>query len=225
MLFALLPLLLAAGVFGWMIQLRQPLAVDASALVALPLNFDAWVGRDLDLDSGVEDMLDADFHVNRAYMHRFGDLVWFYLGYYGTERGGRPEHTPWECYPSNGWEIVSSQTVEVAPGIHANELVVTKDEFRRLVQFWYQSHRATGLLGGFDQAVDRFVSRIRDGRADGSLVRMSTPLGDDDDFAARARLAAFAEQMVPELALHWPSEQRSEESVSAAASPREAAAN
>jgi EpsI family protein len=209
-IWAILPLLIAAGVFGWMSQLREPYEVDASGLAGLPMTVDTWLGRDLEIDSGIEDMLAADFHVNRAYIHRFGDIVWFYMGYYGTERGGRPEHTPWACYPSNGWEIVSSEIVEIAPGLEANELLVEKDGQQRIVFFWYQSHRRGGMLGGLDQAVDRFVSRLSVGRADGSLVRLSTPLIDDDRWAARSRLMSFGREIAPKLSQHWPIEIRAE---------------
>lgn len=216
---ALLPLLIAAGVFGWMIQLREPLRVDAEGLTLLPLGVDTWSGRDLEMEGGVEEMLDADFHVNRAYVHRFGDIVWFYLGYYGTERGGRPEHTPWACYPSNGWEIVSRGVVDVTPEIRANELVVEKDGHRRMVFFWYQSHRRSGMLGGFDQAVDRFLSRLQAGRADGSLVRLSTPLEVGGESAARGRLGAFGREIAPSLVEHWPSEARASAQASAGLLP------
>lgn len=207
-IWALLPLLIAAGVFGWMVQLREPLEVDTSGLASFPLTLDTWSGQDLEIDSGVEKMLDADFHVNRVYVHRFGDIVWFYMGYYGTERGGRPVHTPWACYPSNGWQIVSNEIVEVAPGLRANEFLVEKDGQQRIVFFWYQSHRRGGMLGGFDQAVDRFVSRLVEGRADGSLVRLSTPLLDGDKWAARTRLSAFGREIAPKLNDHWPTEAR-----------------
>lgn len=201
--------LLAVGAVSWLSYLRPSLQVEPSSLGALPLELGPWRGRDLAVDGEVERMLAADFNVQRAYVHSVGDLVWFYVGYYGTERGGKPEHTPWMCYPSNGWAIVRSDTVawDGEDGRRANELVIEKDGEQRLVHFWYQSHRRTGMLGWFDQALDHFVGRLLDGRADGSLVRLSTPLDDPGDTAAaRLRLVAFADAMAPELRRHWPAE-------------------
>jgi hypothetical protein len=62
------------------------------------------------------------------------------------------------------------------------------------------------MLGGWDQNVDRFIGRLSSGRADGALIRLSTPLPDDNVIGARGRLMAFASQLDPLIAERWPSE-------------------
>ncbi len=212
-----IPALAIFGAVSWLLLLQEPLEVDARELSELPLAVPPWRGTAIQMDSGVEEILDADFNLQRAYVHPLGDLVWLYVGYYGTERGGRPEHTPWQCYPSAGWEIVRRDVIEAVnlpglPAIEANELLVEKSPDRRLVIFWYQSARSSGMLGGFDQTLDRFVSRIRLGRADGSLVRLSTPIArGEGEATARARLRSFAQEIAPLLESHWPREARGDD--------------
>jgi EpsI family protein len=202
--------LILTGAVSWYSYLGPTLKVDPASLAGLPHRLGPWSGADFPVDGGVERMLAADYNLQRVYTHPVGDLVWLYVGYYGTERGGRPEHTPWVCYPSNGWKILR-QSVVSTPGLadwRANELVIEKDGERRLVHFWYQSYRRTGMIGGFDQAVDRVLGRLLEGRADGSLVRLSTPVaGPSDDAAARSRLFAFSRDILPQLRDHWPTEQ------------------
>ena len=95
--------------------------------------------------------------------------------------------------------------------IRANELLVERGGDRRLVHFWYQNHRKSGMLGGFDQAIERFVSRIRFGRADGSLIRLSTPMRlDEEPESARTRLRALAREVVQPLRRLWPAEESQE---------------
>ncbi len=213
-----IPALAIFGAVSWLLLLQEPLEVDTRRLAELPLAVPPWVGTTIEMDSGVEDILAADFNLQRAYVHPLGDLVWLYVGYYGTERGGHPEHTPWQCYPAAGWEIVRHEVIEAVdlPGlgtIRGNELLVEKAPERRLVIFWYQSARSSGMLGGFDQTFDRFLSRISLGRADGSLVRLSTPIErGEQEATARARLRSFAREIVPLLESHWPSEGRGTES-------------
>jgi EpsI family protein len=205
-------LLLAVGALSWQLQLRPPFEVDPSDLASLPLEIDRWQGAELEIPTDVAEMLDADFHVQRVYGHPLVGVVWLYVGYYGTERGGRPEHTPWVCYPSNGWSIERSEVVEVQNGEvdRVNELLVEREGERRLVHFWYQSNRRAGMIGEFDQALDRLISRLDSGRADGSLVRISTPLGDvADESTARLQLIAFGREIAPFLRAHWPSETKS----------------
>ena len=67
----------------------------------------------------------------------------------------------------------------------------------------------TGLLDFVDQSVDRLVNRLTAGRADGSLVRISTPFVRGEELAARARLADFSRSLEPAIAEHWPVEMSS----------------
>ena len=95
-----------------------------------------------------------------------------------------------------------------------------RDGERQLVHFWYRSHRRTGLLGGLDQNLDRLLGRLLDGRADGALIRLSTPLGDGDEVTARGRRLAFAAAFDPLLAAHWPSEAPVQDDLAGAAGSR-----
>ncbi len=200
---------LAVGALSWALLLRPPLEVDTSALANFPLEIERWKGVDIEIDSGVAEMLDASFHVQRFYQHPMIGVVWLYIGYYGTERGGRPEHTPWVCYPSNGWSIERSEIVDVGNEQVGQviELVVERDGKRRMVHFWYQSFRTVGMVNEFDQAIDRLINRLDTGRADGSLVRLSIPLRDrESESTARGQLITFGREIAPELKKHWPSE-------------------
>ena len=215
------------GGLAWWLQLQPALHADGSPLSQLPRQIGAWQSVDLPIGSTVEAVLRADFNLQRAYTDPAGptrSTIWLYIGYYGTARGGRPEHTPRGCYTGAGWGIAASGVVDIAASaeagsgsgagtgsrLRANEYRVERERERRLVLFWYRSHRQTGLLGGFDQNWDRLVGRLLDGRADGALVRISTAIvGEGDgggETAARSRLTAFAAMLDPLLAEHWPIE-------------------
>lgn len=204
----LVVVLLGVGALAWSFQLRAPLDVDARRLGELPLRIDSWSAVDVPLEDTVETMLRADYNVQRVYHHPIGPAIAVYVGYYGTDRGGRPEHTPWVCYPTAGWRIVAhrSLTVDSARGLRVNELEVRSNGHRRLVHFWYRSYRATGLLDAFDQLRDRLVGRLRDDRSDGALVRVSTSLATQDLIAARGQLMAFGVRLDQLLDEHWPEE-------------------
>ena len=201
--------MLAVGALAWSVYLRPELQVDATALGELPHEIAGWHSKDVPLDVVIASMLDADLHLQRAYTHPFGDMIWLYLGYYGTSRGGRPEHVPRTCYESHGWTLAEQRTLDVdaTRGLRTNELLIEKAGERRLVHFWYRSHRATGILGGFGVSLDHLMGRAQDGRADGALVRLSTPIsGDDGVVTARARLLGFESALDVQLGAHWPSE-------------------
>ena len=207
---ALLALALcAAGALAWSLQLRPGLDVDVRPLAELPEHIGSWrVAADLPVEPAVESELSADLNLQRIYVGPSAEPIWLYVGYYGTDRGGRPEHTPRGCYPSQGWAIASDRVIQVTPGtdLRVNEYLVERNGDRQLVHFWYRSHLRTGMLGGLDQNLDRILGRIAYGRADGALIRLSTPIGSEGETLARSRLIAFAAELDPIFAEHWPRE-------------------
>jgi EpsI family protein len=208
--FALAAAVLAVGALAWWLQTRPALVVDASPLASLPRHVGEWRSVDLPLESAVESILRADFNLQRAYFPGPEDAVpvWLYVGYYGTERGGRPEHVPRGCYTGAGWDIASARVfaAEDGSGRRVNEYRVERAGARQLVHFWYRSARRTGMVGGVDQNLDRILGRLQTGRADGALIRLSTALGPGGEPEARARLLALGRELDLQLAQYWPAE-------------------
>ena len=136
-------LLLLTGIAAWWLEQRPGLAGDAATLRQLPPELAGWQAVDIPMEQDVADMLRADENVQRAYIHPQGYVVFVYVGYYGTARGGTPEHTPEMCYPAQGWSIVERDSVssEIGGegGFAAREFVVEKDGQRHLVHFWYRT--------------------------------------------------------------------------------------
>ncbi len=198
-----------AGALAWWLGLQPQLAVDAGRLNTLPIRIGDWKGENIPIESTVEAVLQADHHVQRMYRHPSGEIIWSYIGYYGTSRGGKPEHGPRGCYTGAGWGIADSRTVPVDPtrGLQVNEYHVKRDGEDRLVHYWYRSHRGTGFLGGWDFNLDRMLGRLLEGRADGALMRVSTRFRPDDITGARGRLIAFASEFDRLVDSRWPVEQ------------------
>jgi len=205
-------LLVLVGAASWWISLRPRVELRPASLEQIPFRLGAWSGVDLPMASSVESMLQADSHVQRAYRSDDGQLVWLYVGYYGTEQGGRPEHTPWACYPSAGWTIersserpILSDSTGASRGAF-NELLVERGGERRLVHFWYRTHRSWAIASEGRLTLDHLLGRLsHSARADGALVRLSTPIDARGLSEARRRLARFTETLGVELSRHWPS--------------------
>lgn len=203
-----LAMLLLAGVGAWRIQTGPRLVVDASRLEAFPERIGIWGSAEVPLEPAIEEALGADLNLQRIYRAPTGDFVWLYIGYYGTEAGGRPAHTPRGCYPGAGWAIEESRVIDVrdGTGLRVNEYLIEREGDRRLVHFWYRSHRRSGILGGLDQNFDRLIGRLWTGRGDGALVRVSAPVVEGAPEAVRSRLLAFASQVDSQLGDYWPEE-------------------
>jgi len=205
---AVLALLVAVGAAAWWLELRPEPRAEPASLGELPPELGLWVGEDLPLEQAVESMLDATFNVQRVYMGLDDELLWLYVGYYSTRRGGTPEHVPRVCYVSAGWEIERHRVVPVEgdPDLRVNELIVSQGGERRLVHYWFRSFRSTGLLSPLRLEIDHALGRLTEGRADGALVRLSTPLSRGDEQVARSLLQRFALELEPALGRAWPPE-------------------
>jgi EpsI family protein len=214
---ALAGAVVAAGALAWWLQTRPTLVVDASPLASLPRTVGSWHSVEMPLQSAVESILRADFNLQRAYYYPAStgdppapkaDPVWVYVGYYGTERGGRPEHVPRGCYTGAGWDIASARVIaaEDGSGRRMQEYRVERAGQQQLVHFWYRSARTTGMIGGIDQRLDQILGRLGNGRADGALVRLSTGFRPGGEAEARARLLALGRELDPQLARYWPVE-------------------
>jgi EpsI family protein len=208
---ALIAALLLSGAVGWWLHLRPHAEFDPESIEGLTFDLGGWEGRDIPISEGVEQMLRADSHVQRVYVNEAGETLWLYVGYYGTSRGGRPEHTPWVCYPSAGWRIESSSEIALAEGANsgegslANEILVERDGTQRLVHFWYATHRRIGIASEMALTIDHLAGRLSvAGRADGALVRISTPIADLGIERARKRLRRFTDSLIPEIRHRWP---------------------
>ena len=205
----LLLLVAIGGALAWTFALANRLDPDPSALASVPFEVAGWSGADVPVESDVENMLRADYNLQRAYEGPDGRLVWVYVGYYGTRRGGRPEHTPPTCYEANGYQIEEERTVAVdsASGLRVRELLVEMDGERRLAHFWYRAAGRTGILDGLGISLERLRRRFGDGRGDAALLRVSTVVeGPADLDPARARLAIFARFLDRAVAERWPDE-------------------
>ena len=207
--FAAVALMVAAGALTWWFQLHAGLAPEPASLAGIPYRLGSFQGFDTPVEETVERMLRADYNVQREYVHPLGQVVWLYVGYYGTERGGTPEHTPRACYLAHGWDILEEADLvsDAAAGHGAEEYLVESSGQQQLVLYWYRSFRTSGMVSTLALRLDHVLGKLSQGRGDGALVRLSTPLvGTSDRTAARALLLSFARLLEPEIAKRWPTE-------------------
>jgi len=186
----LIAVLVGVGVLSWSLLLRPVPDSDPTRFAALPGTLNGWESIELEIDESVSEMLAADQNVQRAYVHPHRYVVFVYVGYYGTRRGGTPEHTPDVCYPAQGWTIVEAtdRSIGGRDGFDVREFVVEKDGERRLVHYWYRTSHRTGITSIARLRLAHFWGRLVRNRGDGALVRLSTPIEGDDVAGARSRL-------------------------------------
>ena len=136
--------------------------------------------------------------------------IWLYVGYYETQRTGAIIHSPRQCLPGSGWNIVKSERVALdvpgstAPGITINRVIVAKGQDRQVVLYWYQER---GRVVASEYWAKYYLIRdaVTMNRTDGALVRVMSPYTGDGEATAEATTVDFVKTMFPRLGEYIPS--------------------
>jgi EpsI family protein len=205
---AALTLILAAG--GFLDAHRHPEAAPVRRpLAEFPKELGGWKGKDFPLQEDVLKVLGAGDVLARLYTNSSTvPPIDLFIAYFPSQRTGETMHSPQNCLPGTGWAPLEHSFRELnRPGggrIVVNRYLIAKGLDRDMVLYWYQSHGrvvASEYWAKFYLVADS----IRSGRSDGSLIRVITPVGRNEDIKeAEARAAAFAEGILPLLDNHIP---------------------
>jgi len=183
---------------------RQPLS-------DLPHQLGPWTGTDVRIPQEILDILGAGDFLLRVYRNPnvpqqpYVDL---FLAYFPSQRSGDTIHSPKNCLPGAGWSPVESSRVTLSlPGhqaFPANRYVIAKGEDRMLVLYWYWAHDravASEYWAKFYLVADS----MRLNRSDGSLIRITTPLGrGESPEIAQQRLVSLAGNLIPQVDRYVP---------------------
>jgi EpsI family protein len=155
---------------------------------ALPLAFGEWIGRDAPpLDPNVARVLAADQYVHRYYGWRMADGgsriadrgsriadVEIDIAYYAQPQAGSAMHSPLNCLPGNGWQVIEARVVPVSHdrGIaRVRQLVVARGADRIAMTYWFQNRGA--VVGNeYRQRLQLLTNGLQSRPTDAALVRV-----------------------------------------------------
>jgi EpsI family protein len=188
----------------------KPVVVSTN-LENLPMEINGMQGVNDTFSELVYQALNADKHVYRHYQSSDGKKVDFYIGYYGTAKGGRTAHNPIGCLPGQGWGLLESREIILKPryypdGVPVNYLLSSKGDTVITTIHWYQSAGTKVISNGIRHNIQRFMGMVLRNRNDGAFVRV-TVVSDKEDAEAAMKLAkAFSLRILNLLPGYWPEE-------------------
>jgi EpsI family protein len=179
---------------------RRPLA-------EMPWRLGDWTAtgqREFDAETAA--VLGADDYVWRPYARPSGDTADLYIGYYESQRQGDTVHSPMNCLPGAGWQLltVGRSSIKPAPGrsIVVNRDVIQKGLDKRLVLYWFQSH-GRAVASEYWSKAYLVLDGLRLHRTDGALIRVISPIRDGDALAEQSA-SDFVRAVYPVLNRHLP---------------------
>ena len=187
---------------------KDVIVVDKK-LDRLPEIISGLYSTDIPLDEMVAKELDPDVYIFRNYTSDNGRVINVYIGYYGTNKGGRTGHNPEACYPSTGWAILNEkkETIDIGGNkkITVNAMLVKKENKSQFVYHWYQSDGTHVVRSGIQQNLNRFRKMILKNRDDGAFIRVAMDV-DGNEQEAKYEIEKFIRQLFWLISEYWPEE-------------------
>jgi EpsI family protein len=178
-------------------------------LDSFPRAFGSWTSTDIALDKEVRDVLGPGDFLMREYNNPATTRnVNLFIAYFPSQRTGDTIHSPKNCLPGSGWTPVRSDRITLAVPGHApflvNRYLIAQGQQRQLVLYWYWAHNRA-VASEYAAKFYLISDSIRMHRSDGSLVRVTTVLAENQTIeSAQQTLISFAGHVVPLLNTYVP---------------------
>ena len=161
-----------AALSAWTHAQRLPFRLDAPDLErSVPAQLGGWVGRPAPaLDPGIAQVLAADQYVHRFY--RSGRTwVEMDVAYYSRPRAGAVMHSPLNCLPGNGWQVMETRTLPVDTELSVRRLLVGRGGQRVAMTYWFQN-RGAAIASEVGQRLLLLTNGLRGRPTDAAVVRV-----------------------------------------------------
>ncbi len=178
-------------------QLSMPLAAP---LATLPAGIGGYESTDREIGEAERWVAGMSSYLFRSFGRDSTLAFSVYVGYYDRQIQGKTIHSPKNCLPGAGWEVVAAREELLdTPGgpVPVNRYALVNKGHKAVVYYWYQGR---GRVESNEYRVK--LQLLRDsalrGRSEEALVRVVVPvLGSEDEAVALARQVSA--QLVPEV--------------------------
>ncbi|WDP90782.1 MAG: EpsI family protein [Desulfobacter sp.] len=172
-----------------------------------PLKIDAWQGITSEMDQNVYNILGVEDYIQANYWKSPKEMVNLYVGFYQSQSEGDIIHSPKNCMPGAGWNIVETKVIPVnlpssKETIKVIQLLLVKGSQKQVVLYWFQS-RGRIIASEYMQKIWLVVDSIIKNRTDGSFVRLISQVIEDEQTTVTL-LKEFADKIYPLLKEHIP---------------------
>ena len=190
------------------IDQREEIIPIRKSLVTFPVSIGAWQGKQENLLPNITDFLNLTDYVLNNYSSGASLPVNLYVAYYESQRKGLSPHSPRVCIPGGGWSIsdLNRGNIDRESGktVPVNRVIIQNGEHKQLVYYWFKQ-RGRDIASEYWMKWYLLTDSLSRKRTDGSLVRITTPIGQKETIAiADERLRGFLSMVNPLMADYVP---------------------
>jgi EpsI family protein len=186
-------LLLTGGLYARALRSHEVPPPNTADLGAIPNLVGEWRGADSRFDPRIYQVLSADTTLMRHYS---GDdpnsELWLFVAYFRSQRTGAQIHSPKNCLPGGGWNILSQEPVLLPVGgrsLPVSRFLIGRGAQRQVVYYWFMT-RAGIITDEYALKLDLVRNALLRRPTDAAFVRLSGPVlpggvGASDEVARR----------------------------------------
>ena len=183
--------------FGTRSEVISPL----KGLSEFPTVIGRWKGHVSHFDEDVYKTLGVDDSYLCNYQSEDGKSIQLYIGFYQSQREGALIHSPKNCMPGAGWDIINRSLIKVNMSPRGQRkvirLLMRKGNERQIALYWFQS-RGRVISSEYWQKIYLIWDSIFKHRTDGTFVRLIAPV-EHSEAETTCDLKGFAQDLFPIL--------------------------
>jgi exosortase D (VPLPA-CTERM-specific) len=191
--------------FGTSNIMRVPERTDLSQLSN---EFSGWKSDIQEVDKQTLEVLGADDYLITNLTSPDRKAFNLYIAYLNMQRHGHSWHSPRQCIPGGGWQIISHEIVPTTTAegreFYYNRIIIENRGARQLLYYWYDQ-RGRKIANEFVMKIALIFDAVRIRRTDGAMIRIMTPIVDGEALeTADERLLGFMRELEPKLPAYIP---------------------
>lgn len=162
---------------GGIVLASKPAAVAMplrSDLAVIPNMIDGQLGKDLTISAEEVRVAGTTSYLMRTYGDEKRPLFSLYIGYHAAQTQANQMHSPRNCMPGAGWQVLTTGVKKVN-GVDVNRNLLEFKGTKALVLYWYQG-RGRVTADEFDVKMHLFRDAAATGRTEEALVRIVIPV-------------------------------------------------
>ncbi|HVP40126.1 MAG TPA: EpsI family protein [Candidatus Saccharimonadales bacterium] len=195
-------LVAVAGTYARMLRSHEVPPPNQAHLDRIPAAASAWIGTDVRFDPRIYQVLSADTTLMRLYRApETGSELWLFVAYFRGQRTGAQIHSPKNCLPGGGWNIVSSEEVRMPLGdrqLAANRFLIARGREQQVVYYWFMT-RAGVIRNEYVLKLDLVRNALLRRPTDAAFVRLSSPVVAGDLAETDRQMVRFVALLSPGL--------------------------
>jgi len=181
--------------------------VERNTFNSFPMRVDGKNVSVSRLEPEVLRVLKADDYFIGAYGPKESEKIGLYMVYYQQQKDGSALHSPRVCLPSGGWEIIDESLISLPIIIgttnQVNRVIIKKGELTQIVYYWIQQQNNI-FANEYTARLSLLRSSLTHNRSDGALVRVNTPVINENYEQADKNLRSFTRRLSAILPSYLP---------------------